>query len=94
MHTEDECKEFLYPNITYCGYLKSGFKYAVLKGPNLVEGFHARQKRIGEALKINYEEKPLVAVKLRDIVITMMVSCSLNASVYLERIKSNTSNLP
>ena len=77
MHTEDECKEFLYPNITYCGYLKSRFKYAVLKGPNLIEGFHARQKKIEEALKINFEENPLAAVQLRDIVITMMVSCLL-----------------
>ena len=83
MHTEDECKEFLYPNITYCEYLKNGFKYAVLKGADHIEGFHARQKRIREALNIKYEDKPMVAVKLRDIVITMMVSCLLNASSYM-----------
>lgn len=71
MHTEDDHKEFLYPNITYCGYLKSGFKYTVLKGANLIEGYHARQKSIGEALKVN-EDNPRVAVQLRDIVTTMM----------------------
>jgi len=76
MHTEDEYKEFLYPNITYCGYLKSGFKYVALIGAKLIEGFHARQKMIGEALKMNYEDKPHVAVHLRDIVVTMMVSYS------------------
>lgn len=78
MHTEDDHKEFLYPNITYCGYLKSGFKYTVLKGANLIEGFHARQRRIGEALKVNYKENPRVAVELRDIVTTMMVSNIVN----------------
>ena len=73
MHTEDDHKEFLYPNITYCGYLKSGFKYTVLKGADLIEGYHARQKSIREALKVN-EDNPRVAVHLRDIVTTMMVS--------------------
>lgn len=80
MHTEDERKEFLYPNISHCGFLKSWFKYAALKGSNLIEGFHVRQKRIEEALKMNYKGQPGVAVELRDIVITMIVSY-LNATV-------------
>ena len=43
-------------------------------GPDQVEGFHARQKKIGDALKMNYDDKPAVSVDLRDIVVTMIVS--------------------
>jgi len=41
---------------------------------DFIEGFHDRQKKIGEALKMNYENKSAVAIHLRDIVITMIVS--------------------
>ncbi|KAJ7394020.1 Lysophosphatidic acid phosphatase type 6 [Desmophyllum pertusum] len=69
MHTENEEKEYLYPNLAYCGFLKSRFKYAIQNGGD--SAFHIRQKKIGEALNMNYEEKPAVAVHLRDIVVTM-----------------------
>lgn len=42
MYIEDDYKEFLYLNIIYCGYLKSGFKYIVFKGVNFIEGYYVR----------------------------------------------------
>lgn len=75
MYTEDEEKEFLYPNSSYCEYLKTWWKYSrSFEGVKFIEGFHDRQKRICEALKLNYDHKSTVAIHLRDIVVAMMVS--------------------
>lgn len=75
MHTEDEEREILYPNINYCRFLKNWVKYTVAQGKDALEGFYTRQKQIGEVLNLNYEDlKPAVSVHLRDIVVTMLVS--------------------
>lgn len=75
MHTEDEEREILYPNINYCRFLKNWVKYTVAQGKDVLEGFYTRQKQIGEVLNLNYEDlKPAVSVHLRDIVVTMLVS--------------------
>ena len=50
MHTEDEEREILYPNINYCRFLKNWVKYTVAQGKDALEGFYTRQKQIGEVL--------------------------------------------
>ena len=77
MYAEDEEKEFLYPNLSYCDNLKTWWKYSQsFEGVKFIEGFHDRQKRICEALKLNYmyDRKSTLAIHLRDIVAAMMVS--------------------
>ena len=74
MYTEDEWKEFLYPNLTYCEVLKNWWKYSLSwEGVELIKGYHDRQKKIAEALELN-NNKSAVAIHLRDIVSTMRVS--------------------
>ena len=74
MHTENEEKEILYPNLFYCSFLKNWFKYSAINMADSVEGFHTRQQKIGEVLNMNYEDKPYLSVHLQDIVVAMMVS--------------------
>ena len=85
IHTEVDEKEFLYPNLAYCRFLKSWFKYA-MKRADFAEEFHVRQREIGKALKMDYEDKPGVAIHLRDIVATMIVSKNItNEGVHADR---------
>ncbi|PFX32114.1 Lysophosphatidic acid phosphatase type 6 [Stylophora pistillata] len=73
MHTEDEEREVLYPNMNYCRFLKNWVKYTVAHGKDEIEGFNTRQKQIGEILNLNYKDlKPAVSVHLRDIVVAML----------------------
>ena len=74
MYTEHEVKEFLYPNITYCETLKNWWKTVSFKGVDFVDGYHDRQRKIGEAVNMNYDHKSGVAIHFRDIVAAMIVS--------------------
>ena len=51
--------------------MRYSFSY---EGLTSVQGFQDRQQKIHQALAINYHDKPNVAIHLRDIVVTMMVS--------------------
>lgn len=72
MYTEHEVKEFLYPNITYCETLKNWWKTVSFKGVDFVDGYHDRQRKIGEAVNMNYDHKSGVAIHFRDIVAAMI----------------------
>ena len=75
MYTEDDEKEFLYPNSSYCEYLRKWWKFSCsFEGVKFIEGYHDRQTRICEALNLNYDHKCTLAIHLRDIVAAMIVS--------------------
>ena len=85
IHTENEENEILYPNSDYCKNLKNWTKYSLSHdGLKKLDGFQNRQEEIYRTLAINYQEKPNVAVHLRDIVVTMRVSHFLFCYYYCD----------
>ena len=75
MYTRDEENEILYPNSGYCESFKRWFEYVLnAQGVNLIEGYQARQEEMGRILGMNCSDKPAIAVHVRDIVATMIVS--------------------